>query len=131
MADAGYRCTCPSREQPCKHTLGLLYLYAGGASFPNSAPPAFVGEWFANRAKRADAKATRESQPASGVQFITLLALSDGELGRFARRNRPLSTQPCAIFRLRHAPQGDTAYSTLPGTSHRNGSENACDRLPR
>jgi hypothetical protein len=66
LADAGYRCTCPSRKQPCKHTLALLYLYAGGASFPNSAPPAFVEEWLANRAKRADAKATRESQPSAG-----------------------------------------------------------------
>ena len=67
LADAGYRCTCPSRKQPCKHTLALLYLYAGGASFPNGAPPAFVEEWLANRAKRADAKATRESQPSAPV----------------------------------------------------------------
>lgn len=67
LADAGYRCTCPSRKQPCKHTLGLLYLYAGGASFPESAPPAFVEEWLANRAKRADAKAARESQPSVPV----------------------------------------------------------------
>jgi SWIM zinc finger len=67
LADAGYRCTCPSRKQPCKHTLGLLYLYAGGASFPKSAPPAFVEEWVASRAKRADAKAARESQPSAPV----------------------------------------------------------------
>ena len=65
LADAGYRCTCPSRKQPCKHTLALLYLYAGGASFAESAPPAFVEEWLVNRAKRADAKAARESQPSA------------------------------------------------------------------
>jgi len=29
LANAVYRCTCPSRKQPCKHTLALLYLYAG------------------------------------------------------------------------------------------------------
>jgi SWIM zinc finger len=61
LVDAGYRCTCPSRKQPCKHILGLLYLYVGGGSFQTTAPPAFVEEWLANRAKRADAKAVRDS----------------------------------------------------------------------
>lgn len=65
LGDAGYRCTCPSRKQPCKHTLGLLYLYAGGATFAANAPPMWVEEWLAGRAKRADARAARESQPDS------------------------------------------------------------------
>lgn len=60
LTDVGYRCTCPSRKQPCKHILGLLLLYAGGASLPDTAPPAFVEEWLANRTKRAEAKAARE-----------------------------------------------------------------------
>jgi hypothetical protein len=67
LTDAGYRCTCPSRKQPCKHTLALLYLYVGGTSFPVGAPPAFVEEWQVNRAKRADAKAARDSQPMAPV----------------------------------------------------------------
>ena len=27
------RCTCPSRQIPCKHVLGLMYVYAGGTGF--------------------------------------------------------------------------------------------------
>src|SRR5688572_4042048 len=30
---AVYRCTCPSRQFPCKHSLGLLYAYAQGKKF--------------------------------------------------------------------------------------------------
>ena len=29
-ADAGYKCTCPSRKFPCKHSLALMWLRADG-----------------------------------------------------------------------------------------------------
>ncbi|EGO65714.1 hypothetical protein [Acetonema longum] len=28
-----FRCTCPSRQFPCKHSLGLMYAYCGGKEF--------------------------------------------------------------------------------------------------
>src|SRR5687767_12881780 len=28
-----YRCTCPSRQFPCKHSLGLMYAFAQGKKF--------------------------------------------------------------------------------------------------
>lgn len=34
-----YRCTCPSRQFPCKHVLGLLYAYAGGETFSEAEIP--------------------------------------------------------------------------------------------
>ena len=34
-ADAGYKCTCPSRKFPCKHSLALIWLPG-----PNRARPA-------------------------------------------------------------------------------------------
>src|SRR5438309_123879 len=36
FSDAGkpvYRCTCPSHQFPCKHSLALLYAYAQGMKF--------------------------------------------------------------------------------------------------
>jgi hypothetical protein len=62
--DVAYKCTCPSRKLPCKHTLALLLLLTGSA-LPAGNPPAFVEEWSANRAKRAEAKQTRETTPAA------------------------------------------------------------------
>ncbi|MCB9759788.1 MAG: SWIM zinc finger family protein [Alphaproteobacteria bacterium] len=32
-------CSCPSRRQPCKHSLGLLVLEAEGHAFPEEALP--------------------------------------------------------------------------------------------
>ena len=31
LGDQGYKCTCPSRKFPCKHTLALMWMYAEGA----------------------------------------------------------------------------------------------------
>lgn len=60
LDDGGYKCSCPSRKQPCKHTLALLLLVASGASMPSSTAPAFVVEWRDNRAQRAQARAERK-----------------------------------------------------------------------
>ncbi len=59
LEDVSYKCSCPSRKLPCKHSLGLLMLMAGGFSMPAGAPPAFLEEWAAGRAKRAEAKVAR------------------------------------------------------------------------
>lgn len=55
LVEVTYKCSCPSRKLPCKHTLALLLLLAGGA-VKEGTPPEFVNEWSANRAKRAEAK---------------------------------------------------------------------------
>jgi SWIM zinc finger len=62
--DIAYKCSCPSRKLPCKHTLALLLLMADG-NVPAGTPPEFVDEWAGNRAKRAEAKQQREVQGAS------------------------------------------------------------------
>jgi SWIM zinc finger len=60
-----YRCTCPSRKQPCKHTLGLLLLYAAQTNFPQRSEPEYVKEWLESRADRREAKAARDAQAAA------------------------------------------------------------------
>ncbi|MFI5892571.1 DUF5691 domain-containing protein [Actinoplanes sp. NPDC051513] len=52
LAGPAFRCSCPSRKIPCKHTLGLLMRWA--SSDVSSAPaPAFAHEWQAARAAAA------------------------------------------------------------------------------
>lgn len=63
LEDAACKCSCPSRKLPCKHALGLLLMMAGGTSIPTGSPPAFVDEWIAGRAKRAEAKVARATAP--------------------------------------------------------------------
>jgi SWIM zinc finger len=52
------QCSCPSRQRPCKHALGLLLLWAHG-QVPPGDRPARLGRWLA-------ANAARLQQPAAG-----------------------------------------------------------------
>lgn len=53
LGGPAFRCTCPSRKQPCKHGLGLLLLFASEPEgMPASPPPEWVSAWLAERAKR-------------------------------------------------------------------------------
>jgi hypothetical protein len=65
--DGSYKCSCPSRKLPCKHSLGLLLLFAEGRSVPAGSPPPFVAEWAEGRAKRADAKQRKEDAKESAT----------------------------------------------------------------
>jgi hypothetical protein len=65
LSDAGFKCSCPSRKLPCKHTLGLLMLFTDGKSVPAGKPPGFVDEWSAGRAKRAEARQRKEESVAA------------------------------------------------------------------
>jgi len=48
--DAGYKCTCPSRKFPCKHSLALMWLRAAGkTSFAAGAAPEWVKDWQSRR----------------------------------------------------------------------------------
>lgn len=53
-----YRCTCPSRQFPCKHSLGLLYARLEGRQFSSAAVPDELS------AKREKAAATAEKRKA-------------------------------------------------------------------
>src|SRR5246127_2080364 len=49
-ADAGYKCTCPSRKFPCKHSLALMWMRAEGkAAFTSAAVPDWVKDWLSRR----------------------------------------------------------------------------------
>src|SRR5690348_16644341 len=51
-----YRCTCPSRQFPCKHSLALLYAYALGSKFAEKEIPADIAEKRTKIEHRAEKK---------------------------------------------------------------------------
>ena len=62
LATPAFHCSCPSRKFPCKHGLGLFLVYTQEKSaIRSSEPPAWVAEWLAGRAKRAQQKAEKTS----------------------------------------------------------------------
>jgi hypothetical protein len=53
MSGPAYKCSCPSRKFPCKHALGLLLLWAGGAVPDERAPADYATAWLAARDEKA------------------------------------------------------------------------------
>jgi hypothetical protein len=48
--DYGYKCTCPSRKFPCKHSLALMWMRADGAvPFAMGPLPDWAADWLARR----------------------------------------------------------------------------------
>lgn len=55
LLEPAFKCSCPSRKFPCKHTLGLFLLYAGN-QLNSSNQPLFCSEWLAKRAQTDERK---------------------------------------------------------------------------
>lgn len=61
VSEPAFRCSCPSRKFPCKHGLGLFLLLAENPhEFVEKEPPAWVAEWLAVRAQRAEKQAEKQ-----------------------------------------------------------------------
>jgi SWIM zinc finger len=62
-----FKCSCPSRKFPCKHGLGLLFLFADHtAKFQNTPDePAWVKEWMDKRQEKAEKIEKTEKQDPS------------------------------------------------------------------
>jgi hypothetical protein len=74
--DAGYKCTCPSRKFPCKHSLALMWMRAEGKlTFATGTPPQWVNDWLSRR--RGPSQATPPAGAAAKTSFVG--AISDGE----------------------------------------------------
>jgi hypothetical protein len=58
-----YRCTCPSHQFPCKHSLALLYAYAQGAKFVEKDVPVDITEKRAKIQQRVEKKKVEADQP--------------------------------------------------------------------
>ena len=58
-----YRCSCPSRQFPCKHTLALMYAYAQGKAFSVSEVPEDVASKRDKIEKREEKRKERADKP--------------------------------------------------------------------
>jgi hypothetical protein len=58
-----YRCTCPSHQFPCKHSLALLYAHAQGAKFVEKDVPADITEKRGKIQQRVEKKKVEADKP--------------------------------------------------------------------
>ncbi|MUT68116.1 SWIM zinc finger family protein [Paenibacillus sp. NEAU-GSW1] len=61
------RCSCPSRQFPCKHTLGLMYACAMGKPFEQAEMPPDIAEKRDKSEKREEKKKEAEAAAANGA----------------------------------------------------------------
>jgi hypothetical protein len=60
-----FRCTCPSRQFPCKHNLGLMYAFTSGKSFTMSPIPQDIQDKREKAEKREEKKQEEKKQEAA------------------------------------------------------------------
>ena len=58
-----HRCTCPSRQLPCKHCLGLMYAYAQNKKFTEAPVPPDLQAKREKLAARSEKKAVEPDKP--------------------------------------------------------------------
>src|SRR6267378_7521523 len=58
-----FRCTCPSRQFPCKHSLALLYAHAQGGKFVEKEVPADISEKRSKIQARVEKKKVEADKP--------------------------------------------------------------------
>lgn len=97
-ADAGYKCTCPSRKFPCKHTLALMWMRADKlAPFTDGTPPQWVNDWLGRRrGPTPGAAAPKPAEPTAARPSIAAVteeepAVSDVETQARAEAQRARS----------------------------------------
>lgn len=65
LQNIAFKCSCPSHKFPCKHSLGLLFLYASQPElFSTGEEPEWVTEWLEKRAGKAAEKKEKNDKPA-------------------------------------------------------------------
>ncbi|MCE3289476.1 MAG: hypothetical protein K0R83_1488, partial [Caulobacter sp.] len=95
-ADAGSKCTCPSRKFPCKHALALMWLFVEDqGTFKAAETPEWVLDWMGRRRKTGAAPAAR---PAGESDSLAPAALAEPEAApdATAEARRAAATQKLA-----------------------------------
>jgi len=67
-----YRCTCPSRQFPCKHSLGLLFAFVQGKPFA----PAEVPDELAAKREKVQERAEKKKVEADKPKTVNKAALA-------------------------------------------------------
>jgi hypothetical protein len=90
LSEPAFKCSCPSRKFPCKHTLGLFLLFAAQPNtLIQTIPPAWVDEWITKRTLAAQKPAKAKSDnptETSAVVVYEVESLSSPEAARRAAR---------------------------------------------
>lgn len=64
LTNIAFKCSCPSKKFPCKHGLGLFFLYVKQTNdFQTQEEPDWVAEWLNKRNAKLQQKEEKENKP--------------------------------------------------------------------
>ncbi len=90
LSEPAFRCSCPSRKFPCKHSIGLLLILVNHPdAVREGKPPAWAAEWLSLREKRAQKQA--ETRPAAVKSQEQLSKAAADQAKRAARREKSVA----------------------------------------
>lgn len=105
-ADAGYKCTCPSRKFPCKHTLALMWMRADGtAAFTPATAPEWVKDWLSRRRGKSTTPIKDEDEEQPKPKPSVRLT----EIPEVAEKPDPKAEQRAAAARERNRLEREAA----------------------
>lgn len=105
-ADAGYKCTCPSRKFPCKHTLALMWMRVEKTS---AFSPATVPEWVKDWLSRRRGKSTTAIKDEDEEQPKPKPSIRLTEIPEAAGKPDPKAEQRAAAARERNRLEREAA----------------------
>jgi len=78
LSGPAFKCSCPSRKFPCKHSLALILLYISqGSLFSEREIPSWVAEWLATRAITGTRQKRKDDVDKTSEQLEELLQSKD------------------------------------------------------
>lgn len=87
-----FKCSCPSRKFPCKHGLGLAFIFATDTKALNNIEmPEWVSDWVTKRVERAEKKAERLEKQNEPVDEATLKKREASQQKRLQNREEKVS----------------------------------------
>lgn len=76
--DTGYKCSCPSRKFPCKHSLALMWMRAEAkVAFTPAQAPEWVQDWVRRRRTGTAAGSSVEADEAAQSKSLVQAATQD------------------------------------------------------
>ena len=116
LTEPAFRCTCPSRKLPCKHSIALLLMWAAnnGAVADLEAAEPFAADWAAQRAGRKARATDRAPDPeAQAKRLAERESLMSAGIDDFERWLHDIVRQGLASARRQPPSFWDTAGARL------------------
>ncbi|WP_040949033.1 SWIM zinc finger family protein [Gorillibacterium massiliense] len=112
-ANPVFRCTCPSRQFPCKHTLGLLYARALGKTFARADIPQDIVEKRDKAEKREEKKKEAAAVPPEEASKVKRKVNKSALAKKIAVQLDGLATLEKLVLQLTQSGLGSVDKKTL------------------